>query len=524
MPRRDTVAPMVALAVDRPAGHPTGHPTGHPAERRDDAALYRRIYDRIRDLILGGRLGPGTRLPASRALAAELGCSRTSVLAAFAQLQSEGYIEGRAGSGTFVSGVLPEQLLSVRTEPPQLSGRKRRPPDVARRHLSRRGEILARYARGPRTAARAFIPGVPELRAFPFDVWARLLGRTWRRPASGLARHGDGAGQRPLREAIADYLRVVRAVRCDWRQVLITTGAQQAVDLAAHLLLDPGDAAWIEEPGYLGLRGPLIAAGVALVPVPVDGEGISVAAGRRLAPRARLAVVTPSHQYPLGIVMSLARRLELLDWARAGNAWIVEDDFDSEYRYSGRPLAALQGLDAAAPDGGRVLYVGSFSKVLFPSLRIGYVVLPRALVEPVLRARAGLDDHPSAVAQPALAAFMGEGHFAAHIRRMRTLYAERQAALVAAARRHLSGFLEVPADEAGLHLVARLTPALAARLDDRQAAARAQAAGLVAPALSSYFLQAPTAQGLLLGYAAVNEGEINRAAKTLAAALDRESP
>ncbi len=517
MARRDTVAPMVAVAFDSPIGKQGG--------RQDDTALYRRIYDRIRDLVLGGRLAPGSRLPASRALAAELGCSRTSVLAAFAQLHSEGYIDGRAGSGTFVSDVLPEQLLHAHASRSLPAEKSPEASAGSRRHLSRRGEMLAAYVQGPRAHPTAFIPGVPELRAFPFDVWARLLGRTWRRPAGDLPRHGDAAGQRPLREAIADYLRVVRAVRCDWRQVLITTGAQQAVDLAARLLLDPGEAAWIEEPGYLGLRGPLIAAGVRLVPVPVDGEGISVAAGRRMAPRARLAVVAPSHQYPLGVVMSLARRLELLDWARAENAWIIEDDFDSEYRYSGRPLAALQGLDTETTDGGRVLYVGSFSKVLFPSLRIGYVVLPTVLVEPMLRARAGLDDHPSAVAQPALAAFMNEGHFVAHVRRMRTLYASRQVVLVAAARRYLRGMLEVPADEAGLHLVARLTPALAARMDDKQAMVRAHAAGITAPALSGYFLETPpkkpNAQGLLLGYAAANESEITRAAKKLAAALDR---
>ena len=519
MARRDTVAPLVAVAFDRPVGKRGGD--------RDETTLYRRIYDRIRDLILGGRLAPGTRLPASRALAAELACSRTSVLAAFAQLHSEGYIEGRAGSGTFVSGVLPEQLLNTRADRSSPAKQKPKAPAGARQRLSRRGEVLATYARGSRAHPATFIPGVPELRTFPFDVWARLLARTWRRPVSGLPQHGDAAGQRPLREAIADYLRVVRAVRCDWRQVFITTGAQQAVDLAARLLLDPGDAAWIEEPGYPGLRGPLIAAGVRLVPVPVDGGGISVAAGRRVAPRARLAVVTPSHQYPLGIVMSLARRLELLEWARAENAWIVEDDFDSEYRYSGRPLAALQGLDAEMTDGGRVLYVGSFSKVLFPSLRIGYVVLPSVLVKPMLRARAGLDDHPSAIAQPALAAFMREGHFAAHVRRMRTLYAARQAMLVAAARRYLTGLLEVSADEAGLHLVARLTPALAGRMDDKQAAARARAAGITAPALSGYFLETPPetpgVQGLLLGYAAADASEIARAAKKLAMALAQRS-
>ena len=503
-------APLMALALDRPAEAET-----------NPAPLHRQIYDQVRDLVLAGRVAPGARLPSSRTLAGELGCSRNTVLAAYDQLLSEGYLEGQRGSGTYVSRVLPDQLLTAASEGPSV---QRKPIDSAPPRLSRRGQGLAGLDRGPRGRrgeVRAFQPGIPDLDAFPFDVWGRLLGRIWRRPELVLRRHGAAGGHRPLREAIAHYLRAVRGLRCDWQQVLITSGAQQALDLVTRTLLDPGDRVWIEEPGYPGLRGPLLAAGAEIVPVPVDGSGLSVAAGRARASDARMAVVTPSHQYPLGVVMPVSRRLDLLDWARTAGAWIVEDDYDSEYRYGGRPLAALQGLDTA-DDGGRVVYVGTFSKVLFPSLRIGYLVVPPDLVEPVCRARAALDDHPSAVVQPALAAFIEDGYFAAHVRRMRALYAARQQALLDAARLRLDGVLEVQPDEAGLHLVAHLAPDLSARMDDREASNRAARAGVVAPALSSYFLSAPRSIGLMLGYAAVREDEIEAGVERLAAALARD--
>jgi GntR family transcriptional regulator/MocR family aminotransferase len=463
-------------------------------------------------------------VPATRALAVELKCSRNTVLAAYEQLLSEGYLEGRHGSGTYVSRVLPDTLLAVS----ESMGRPRAPmprdsalADPNRARVSHRGAVLAALARERRAPGLAFVPGVPETALFPFDVWGRLLGRVWRRPPGVLLRHGDPGGHRPLREAIARHLGAVRALRCGWRQVLVTTGAQQALDLVARVLLEPGEAVWLEEPGYPGLRGPLVGAGQRAVPVPVDAEGLSVVEGLRRAPGARLAVVTPSHQYPLGIVMSLARRIELLDWAYGTGAWILEDDYDSEYRYAGRPLAALQGLDAdRAPGAGRVIYVGTFSKVLFPSLRLGYLVVPPDLAEPMTRARAALDDHPGAPVQPVLAAFLEDGHFAAHVRRMRALYAGRQAALVAALRRRLEGLLDAAPDDSGLHLVARLAPDLAARMDDRAASARAARAGIAAPALSSYFTTEPAMQGLLLGYAAVPESGMAASVERLAAALE----
>jgi len=497
-------APLLALALDRAAGAP----------------LHRQLYAGVRDAVLAGRLAPGTRLPSTRTLAEELDCSRNTVVTAFEQLLSEGYLEGRHGSGTYVSSVLPDALLGVAAR-----HRDSAVKQAGGRGLSARGRAIAGLERPRRRSGQAFLTGVPDVGEFPFDVWGRLLGRIWRRPPPELLYYRSAAGHLPLRHAIAETLRATRALVCTADQVLVTTGGQQAIDLVARLLLDPGDAVWLEEPGYLGLRGALVAAGAQLCPVPVDGEGLSVAAGRKIAPKARLVAVTPSHHYPLGTVMSLARRLALLDWARANDAWILEDDYDSEYRYAGRPLASLQGLDAGrGNDGGRVLYVGTFSKVLFPALRLGYLVVPPSLVEPLGRARESLDDRPSAVAQPALAQFIDDGHLAAHVRRMRRRYAARQAALLEAARRHLDGLLSLAPDEAGLHLVARLGPRLAGRMSDRAAAARAAAAGIAVTPLSDFYMDGalaadPANQGLMLGYAAVPENEIEPAVKRLAAAL-----
>ncbi len=489
--------------------------------REDGSSLQRQLYDQLREAILGGRLAPRSRLPSTRALASELGCARNTVAGAYDQLLAEGYLEARSGSGTFVSGVLPESLLGTGGK----AGPPRSESATAEGTLSRRGSALAELRRGRETGPGPFRMGLPETGEFPFEIWARLLQKVWRQPAQQLVRHGQPAGYAPLRGAIAGYLRTVRALDCQADQVIITSGAQQSVDLAVRALTDPGDRVWLEDPGYTGLRGPLIAAGADLVPLPLDGEGLSLSAGLARAPDARMVIVTPSHHYPLGTVMSLARRLAFIDWAREREAWILEDDYDSEYRYAGQPLAALQGLDGA----GRVLYIGSFSKVLFPSIRLGYLVVPPGLVARFTTIRAALDDHPSAMIQPVLARFIEEGHFAAHIRRMRRLYAERQAALVAAGRRHLQGLLELAPDEAGLHLVAPLAPELAARMDDRAAAARARAAGIVVHALSDFYLAAKglggraatprRRQALLLGYAAVPVGAVEPAVRRLAAAL-----
>lgn len=485
---------------------------------RYDGPVYQRLYLALREAVLEGRLPPGSRIPSSRALAEELACSRNTVVTAFDQLHAEGYLDRQIGSGSFVSKVLPEELLVARPQPSRSAEATPAP-----RSLSPRGAALAAsrlLEAGTQPRQRAFLPGLADPEHFPFDLWSKLLTRAWRRPPASLFMHGHPAGLLALREVLAAHLNRARNLDCTAEQIIITTGAQQALALAAQLLLSPGEEVWIEDPGYPGLRGPLTAAAARSCPVPVDAEGLSVSAGRVRAPKARMAVVSPSHHYPLSVVMSLSRRLELLDWARQNAAWIIEDDYDSEYRYAGRPLAALQSLDSPQRGGaGRVLYIGSFSKTLFPSLRLGYLVVPADLAERFVAARHALDDHSSAITQPVLADFIGEGHFATHLRRMRKLYGERQVALLRIAEERLSGLLEFTPDEAGLHLVAGLGGKLAGRMDDQQAVTAAAQAGVSVGALSRYYLEAPPRQGLLLGYAAVPEEIMGVACDRLAKAL-----
>ncbi len=472
--------------------------------------FYRQLYEGLRAEILSGRLPAGARLPSTRAVAAELGVSRTTAVAAFDQLLSEGYLQGKTGSGTYVAPSIPDDLLGVRG-----GARAEAGPSRDGHALSRRGATMAATQTSvarDRGAPRAFRPGVPALEEFPFGVWRRLVGRVWRRPATGLLGYGEPAGYGPLRREISDHLGPARAVRCEPGQVIVVSGSQQALDLCARVLLDPGEVAWVEDPGYRGARAALIGAGAALAPVPVDAEGLDVAAGVGLAPRARLACVTPSHQYPLGVTMSLARRLELLRWAGRSSAWVLEDDYDSEYRYSGRPLEALQGLDTE----GRVIYVGTFSKVLFPSLRLGYLVVPPDLVDAFTAARELSDRQPPGTEQAVLAHFMAEGHFARHLRRMRSLYAERQALLIEEAGKRLPGLLDLPPAGSGMHLVGRLP----ANRDDREASRRAAERGVEAPPVSLYGRPPGGRGGLLLGYAAVGEDGIRQGVRRLAGALE----
>jgi len=478
---------------------------------RSATPLHRQLYEGIRDAVLTGRLSAGARLPSTRALAADLDISRNTVAGAFDQLLAEGYIEGRPGAGTFVARELPDELLRVS---PAVRGPSRTRMPAPR--LSARGRMLAATPVAP--AARegaapcAFRPGIPALDEFPRDLWSRIAARQYRQSRFDIFSYGNPAGHPPLRRAIAEYLRAARGVNCSWEQVIVTSGSQQALDLAARVLLDPGETAWVEDPGYFGARGAWTAAGIRCVPVAVDAEGLSITQGEQLAPQARMTYVSPSHQYPLGVTMSLARRMALLAWARRHEAWIAEDDYDSEFRYAGRPLAALQGLDTA----GRVIYIGTFSKVLFPALRLGYMVVPSGAVDAFAGARALADRHPPGPSQALVAEFISAGHFARHIRRMRTLYAERQSALLAAAQREWRGLMEVEPADAGMHLMAWL-PRMS---NDRDVSNRAAAAGIVAPPLSAYCHHAGVAPpALLLGYAALNVRKIQESVRRFAAAM-----
>ncbi|MCW3037419.1 MAG: putative bifunctional protein [Actinobacteria bacterium] len=493
---------------------------GRSLNPSDTVPLYRHLYEHLRASILGGQVSAGTRLPSTRALAAQMGVSRNTVLAAFEQLHAEGYLEGRLGSGTYVARTLPEELLAAGPQTPATSGALPAAPRASgpARRLSERGERIATGARTPLPALsgrsadqRAFTIGLPDLDAFPWDVWARLLARRMRESPRHLMRYSHPAGYLPLRHAIAAHLATARGVRCTAEQVIIVTGSQQALDLCARLLLDPGDPAWIEDPGYLGARAALAAAGAELVPVPVDDEGLDVASGKGSSPDARLAVVTPSHQFPLGVTMSLSRRLALIDWAHGTGSWVVEDDYDAEFRYVGKPLTALQGID----EWGCVIYVGTFSKVLFPGLRLGYLVAPPQLVDPFIAAHLATDMHAHMLEQAVLSDFIQDGQFERHLRRMRVLYAERQAILVAAVRRELEGIVDVNPSDNGLHLIGWLAPGL----DDDMVAREAADNGVDVWPLSLHSLHPYPRAALLLGYASLTPLEIHVGVQRLARAL-----
>ncbi len=467
-----------------------------------DQPLYRQLYEALRHDILSGHLLPGQRLAASRVFAEELGVSRNTVMVAFDLLLAEGYVESRVGAGTFVTDTLPEHLLHV-TVPEKESDVTTSPPE-----LTKRGQQLMAFpARLQPDFPQPFRTGQPALDLFPFELWGRLMQQQIRHLSTALFTYGDPTGYAPLREAIAEYLHTSRGIRCTPDQVVVVGGAQQGLNLVAQVLGDQGDAAWLEEPAYLGTRAALQTAGLQVIPVPVDSEGIDLEVGKRLAPQARLVCVTPSFQYPLGMTMSLARRLNLLAWAEEAGAWILEDDYDNEYRYAGRPLAALKALDTT----GRVLYLGTFSKAMFPALRLGYLVVPDGLVEVFARARYHSDRQSPVLEQAVTAQFLAEGHFARHVRRMRVIYAARQCALVQAVREHLSEWVEIQPAETGLHLIGWLPKGM----DDAALVDAAEAAGVQLGALSLYYLSNSPSPGVMMGYAAYTEDAIRQAVLTL---------
>jgi GntR family transcriptional regulator / MocR family aminotransferase len=476
--------------------------------------LYRQIYEAISRGILDGRFAPGARLPSSRRLAADLGVSRITVMNAYDQLLAEGYIEGRHGSGTFVASKLPEEFLRVKKGEKHASGENNNRTinfsDYGNYLKNSAGRIVDHHSR---STIAAFQHSLPAMREFPFDVWSKIVQQKLKYPSQSLSGYGEAMGYRPLRTAVAEHLRSTRGVDCDDEQVFITAGTQQAIYLISRILLSVNDTVWLEDPCHLGARDIFEAAAARIVSVPVNEEGFDLEAAKKLSPPARIVYVTPSHQFPLGITMSLERRLNLLEWAGANNAWIVEDDYDSEFRYAARPLPALQGLDR----GARVLYLGTFSKTVFPGLRLGCIVVPPDLVEVLAAARALTDLHGPIIDQMVLAEFITEGHFERHVRRMRTLYSERQAILVEQAGKYLSGCLEVARADAGMHLIGWLPEGV----DDRAVSQRAKESGIWAAPLSRYSNTRAGRGGLLLGYTAFDEREIKTGVKALTKSFNR---
>jgi GntR family transcriptional regulator/MocR family aminotransferase len=474
--------------------------------REPGAPAYRWLYGALRAEILEGRLCPGARLPGTRDLAQQYGLSRGTIVNAFEQLRSEGYLEGSVGSGTYVSKVLPEELLHA----PRPAGGQPRAPRKPRRELSDFGRRIKLFPVLEIRPSRAFRVNVPALDLFPTALWTQIASRRLRRISARLLMGCDPMGYQPLREAVAGYLSTSRGVKCEPGQVMIVSGVQEALDLTARLLLNPGDRVCMEDPGYTGASAAFEAAGARISTAPIDEEGMELRPASLRG--AKLVYVTPAHQYPLGITMSLPRRLALLEQSRRSGALLFEDDYDSEYRYSGRPVPALQGLDR----DGSVLFAGTFNKVLFPSLRMGYLVVPPDLVDAFAATRSATSRHAPLLEQAVLCDFITEGHFGRHLRRMREVYAERLSVLLESARQRLAGLLEISTIEAGLHTVGWLREGIDEETAERAAARR----DVEVVPLSAHSRGRLERAGLQLGFAAVDADEIRRGVRELAAALE----
>lgn len=474
--------------------------------------LHRQIYQWIHQAILEGQLPPGQRLPSTRMLASELGVSRNTASNAYEQLQAEGYLERTVGSGTRVASFFDVDLANHSATLKETPHASALDSSAYARVIDAQMRRMPHFMMASRSSPpRAFRLGTPALDRFPHHQWAQLLTRHAHRSLAECSDYQDAAGYRPLREAIAAHIAITRGVRCQADQIVITSGAQAAIDLAVRLFVERNDTVWMEDPGYPGAQAVFECAGAHLVSVPVHDDGIQVEHGRMISPHARLAYVTPSHQFPLGVTMSLPQRMALLHWAREANAWILEDDYDSEYRYGSRPLEALQGLDRAQ----RVIYIGTFSKVLFPSLRLGYMVVPVPLMDMFAVAQRFQNTHPPMLEQIALADFLAEGHFARHLRRMRALYMARRDALINAIRGECGSLLEVHTPLAGMHLTGWLPPAMI----DTQIEHCATTQGIEVVALSTLSRQPLRRGGLVLGFAACSEQEIEVGVRILGRVL-----
>lgn len=477
--------------------------------RKDGQEIWRWLYTELRSAIIDGRLKAGARLPSTRNLAAQYGVARGSVVAAFQQLQAEGFVSSEVSAGTFV---VPAPGWEMTSPAKQSSSRQ----IISRAALAKRTQSLLKttfFLPASHSIGKAFRGYEPAIDLFPVELWARIAARVYRKAPRSLYGQGDAGGYPPLRRAIAEYVGQSRGVRCSAEQIIVTSGAQQALDLLARVLLDPGDEVWMEDPGYPGASQAFQSAGASVIPIPVDGDGIDVARAIKSSPAARVAYVTPANQFPLGTVMSAGRRVELLSWAARVGTWIIEDEYDAEYRYSGKPIASLHSLDRS----GSVIYVGTFTKTLFNALRIGFIVVPERLVDPLRIARSFMDRHAPTLDQAVLTEFINEGHFGHHIRKMRQVYSDRSQLLTEEANRRLSGMLEVENAQSGIRTVAWIKT----HVTEVVLTQRAKQLGLEVVPLSSYVSKYEQKPALTLGFAGCNASEIKRGVSVLEAVLSR---
>jgi GntR family transcriptional regulator / MocR family aminotransferase len=487
---------------------------GMRIDRASAVPLHLQIAAHLRDGILRGAFPAGTRFLGSREIARELGCSRTAVLTAWELLYAEGYLESTPRGGVTVASLTVAQA-STGLEAPGESARAR---VVTARVSQRWRSVMASHY--DTNWASEFSPGAPELSSFPFKEWSRLLRQSWQNPRSSDCLDLPPQGHPALRREIANFLGSVRGLVCRPEEVVVTSGTSGALDFLSRMLLDPGEEVWVEEPGFVEARWALTAAGARLVPITVDDRGLCVSEGIRRAPHAKLIVVTPSHQYPLGVSMGLERRLELLDWARKNDVWIVEDDYNSEFRHQDCMTASLRSLDRE----GRVIYLGTFSKIMMPSLRLGYLVANEDFIAAFSRGRARIDVHTSGIGQLALAEFMREGHLLRHLRRMRKVYAERRAALIDAITTLMPNELTVSSASTGLHLVALFTERLRARMSDEAAAKLLRRTGIHVQPLSQNHLEQPMRQGLVFGYGRLRAADASRLIARIATCIGEPAP
>jgi GntR family transcriptional regulator/MocR family aminotransferase len=496
MVKRAGGALLLSIALDHGAARP----------------IATQLYAGLRDLMLSGAITAGMRLPASRTLARDLGVSRTTVIEAFERLTAEGLLEARVGAGTFVS----EVLNAERPQRP-MAPDGARPPAREPSLSAAMGWAVGHFSERARLphAPRPFVTALPAFDAFPMAQWARLAAKHWRSARPEVMGYGPPFGHPPLREAIAQHLRANRGIACEAGQIFIVGGAQQAFHLIGTVLLDPGDPVWFENPGAIGARNSLLACGAKLVPVPVDAEGMRVEEGLRRSPRFRLAFVTPSHQQPLGHIMSLERRFALLRFAEQAGAWIIEDDYDGEFFFGRRPPPTLKSVDQT----GLVIYVGTFSKSLFPALRLGFMLVPASLVETFEKVLTAFVQGVPTSLQAMVAEFIEEGQFAAHIRRMRRIYEERHAALREAAGRELPGLLEVAATDSGLHTVGFLPRHASEIAVARLAATR----DIVVSPIARFSIEPTATRGLVLGFGGVPPGAIRAGVGVLREVLEEQA-